>query len=262
MINRYGPSVTRVPGKPGTWETRIRYSSGRRKRFIIRHCRTEDAAIERAKSMTELADKLVAASKVSDVEAILEAAAAAESMAKFLVVRNLAHRVCSGAYDGSARSQARLPADMTFREFASLWVDGELHRRWPDHVDLKKTASDDAWRLRKHILPILGDLAVKDVTLDEVDHVMSALPRKLSKASRRHVAQLMVRLLHMSCYPARLRPASPIPRGWLPKLGAATKLPYSHEQRGCGFAPRNDHTACPAPALRFPAQRRRSERRR
>jgi len=148
LPNENGPRVTSVTGNANTWETRIRFGSGRRKRFVIQHCRTEAAALERARSMSEIADKLVAAGK-----------------------------------------------------------------------------SNDAWRLRKHVLPIIGHLPVKDITLDDVDQVMAAMPRKLSRASLGRVAQILVRLMHLATYPARLRTASPIPRGWLPKLGKKVNYP-------------------------------------
>jgi integrase len=55
---------------------------------------------------------------------------------------------------------------------------------------------------------------------------LSAFPfLALSRASRRHVAQLLVRLIHLATYPPRLRAASPIPRGWLPKLRKKVNYP-------------------------------------
>jgi hypothetical protein len=35
----------------------------------------------------------------------------------------------------------------------------------------------------------------------------------------------MVRLMNIATYPARLRTSSPIPRGWLPKLGKKVNYP-------------------------------------
>jgi integrase len=112
---------------------------------------------------------------------------------------------------------------MTLREFGGAWAEGYLHQLWPDHIEHKRTADDDLWRMKKHIFPVLGHVPIRDVSLDDADHVMSALPRSLSKATRRHVGQLLVRLLRLATYPARLREASPIPRGWLPKLGKKKK---------------------------------------
>jgi hypothetical protein len=63
------------------------------------------------------------------------------------------------------------------REFAAFETEGELRRRWPVHVEKKLTATDGAWRLGKHINPVIGHIAVRDVTLELVDDVMSALPQ-------------------------------------------------------------------------------------
>jgi hypothetical protein len=103
------------------------------------------------------------------------------------------HRRCAGAYEGTP-TRLRLPSDMTFREFGGAWADGELNQIWPDHIDIKRSAADDLWRMKKHIFPAIGHLPVRDITLDHVDDVMSRLPRTLSKATRRHVAQISRKL--------------------------------------------------------------------
>ncbi|WCQ94785.1 integrase [Sorangium sp. Soce836] len=49
---------------------------------------------------------------------------------------------------------------------------------------------------------------------------MRALP-PMSPASRRHIAQLLHRLMAMAVFPCRLLATNPLPRGFLPKLGPA-----------------------------------------
>lgn len=49
------------------------------------------------------------------------------------------------------------------------------------------------------------------------------MPPERSAATRRHVAQIMHRLLTLAAFPARLIPVSPLPRGWLPLLPAEEK---------------------------------------
>jgi len=181
-----------------------------------------EGATERANEMAEIANMLVAAGKSGDVNAIVQKVGEAENSAKLAVVRTLARQLCAGAYEGTP-TRLRLPPDMTLREFGGAWADGELNRIWPDHIDIKRSAADDLWRMKKHIFPAIGHLPVRDITLDHVDDVMSRLPRTLSKATRRHVAQIIVRLMRLAAYPTRLRPSSPIPTGWLPKLGKKKK---------------------------------------
>jgi integrase len=110
----------------------------------------------------------------------------------------------------------------TFEAFAKQWTAGELARQCPDHVPIKVTAGDDARLLKLYVAPILGDLRLDAVTLADADHVMASLPSRLSPPSRRHVAQVVRRVLTLAVYPARHIRENPIPRGWLPR-GKSTK---------------------------------------
>jgi hypothetical protein len=110
---------------------------------------------------------------------------------------------------------------LTFGKFAERWTNGELHKQYPDHVALKTTVDDDRQRLRDHINPIIGDIPLVELVgapgLERADEVMSKLP-SLSSQTRRHVAQTIHRIFGMAVYPARLIPANPLPRGWLPRV--------------------------------------------
>ena len=108
---------------------------------------------------------------------------------------------------------------------AEQWTDGELHSRHPDHVKEKRSASDDERRFEKHIYPIVGGVSLEDFRLEHAELVMQKMERGLSASSRRHVAQLIGRLLAMAVYPCRLIKASPIPRGWLPSAGTKKGFP-------------------------------------
>jgi hypothetical protein len=55
--------------------------------------------------------------------------------------------------------------------------------------------------------------------VDDAEAVMRVLPSKLSRASRRHYAQLMHRILALAVFPLRLIPANPLSKGFLPKIG-------------------------------------------
>ncbi|MCC6665667.1 MAG: tyrosine-type recombinase/integrase [Polyangiaceae bacterium] len=106
----------------------------------------------------------------------------------------------------------------TIRDFGEAWTKGELHRKWPDHIRAKRSASDDAERLELYVYPVVGTLAVADFRLDDAERVMARLPRELASSTRRHVAQVMHRLMAMAVYPARLREANPLPKGFMPKV--------------------------------------------
>ncbi|MDI3290478.1 tyrosine-type recombinase/integrase [Polyangium sp. 15x6] len=49
---------------------------------------------------------------------------------------------------------------------------------------------------------------------------MRGIPPERASATRRHVAQILHRLCAMAVFPLRLIAASPLPRGFLPKVGA------------------------------------------
>jgi len=115
---------------------------------------------------------------------------------------------------------------MTFRELGEAWTGGALSRTYPDHVPFKATATDDGWRLEKHVYPLVEGLAVSDFTLDHAQEILRRLSPKLSPASRRHVAQLMARVLKLGAYPCRIIPRSPIPVGFLPRLRGEKALEY------------------------------------
>ncbi|HET7542295.1 MAG TPA: tyrosine-type recombinase/integrase, partial [Polyangiaceae bacterium] len=108
-------------------------------------------------------------------------------------------------------------AGPSFREFAEEWTSGRLHVRFPDHVKQKKTAQEDVYRLEAHVYPVIGELPITLVRLEDAERVMRKLDSALAVGSRRQVSQLIHRVLSLAAYPARLIEASPIPEGFLPK---------------------------------------------
>lgn len=133
-------------------------------------------------------------------------------------------------------------ASMTFAEFGYAWTSGELRSRYPDHIKKKKTATQDARRLENHVYPVIGTIPLEEITLDHALAVMERLPAHLKPASRRHVAQVMARVLTLAHFPARVITANPLPKGFLPKLAdeKAYTFLYPDEDRallGCRSIP-------------------------
>jgi len=148
------------------------------------------------------------------------------------------------AREGCVPAASHTPAGvLTFQRLGERWTAGELARQYPDHVKAKRSAADDRYRLEKHVYPHVGDVPISDFSLDDAERVMSKLPSDPSAATtRRHVAQLMTRILSIAVFPLRLIQASPIPRGFLPKPAPAKALPYLYpdEDRqllGCAGIP-------------------------
>ncbi|NUP08507.1 MAG: site-specific integrase [Polyangiaceae bacterium] len=114
----------------------------------------------------------------------------------------------------------------TFREFAERWTKGELANQYRDHIKKKSSAPDDAWRLGKHIYPVLGPMRLDEIALEDADRVMEKIPEAASPTTRRHVAQLMVRVMTMAAFPCRYIKVSPIPKGYLPGQGPKKALAH------------------------------------
>lgn len=123
--------------------------------------------------------------------------------------------------------------NVTFKQFGEQWTTGELARAYPDHVRTKKTFGDDKQILEQYVYPHIGGTPVRAVQLHEAELVMRELPAGLSRARRRHVAQAMHRLFKIAVYPAKILKASPLPPGFLPKLGGgrAKQFLYPDEDR-------------------------------
>src|SRR5207249_4384496 len=64
---------------------------------------------------------------------------------------------------------------------------------------------------------------------EHAERVMSNIARvnkKAGSATRRHVAQIIHKVIVYAVYPAKLLTVNPLPRGFLPKLGPAKAKPY------------------------------------
>ncbi len=200
---------------------RLRCGAGTRHRFVLWEGLRERDVEERKERMRALAERLGKAGHSSHARQLLARAAEARDNEELDEIERLVAKICAGEY----RPLQRIHAGMTFRELGGLWTSGELHERWPDHVKAKKSADDDAGRFDKHIYPLVGDVLVAEFTLEDAERVMRKIPAKRSAASRRHVAQLIHRVMALAVYPCRIREASPIPRGWLPHVGPKKAFP-------------------------------------
>ncbi len=127
-----------------------------------------------------------------------------------------------------ARSSATLGPKVTMRKFGEQWTKGDLHKKWPDHVPLKETAKQDGQRLELHVYPHVESVAVADFRLEDAELVMSKLPAGLTSATRRHIAQLMHRLMALAVYPARIRQANPLPKGFMPRVKRVKAFSYPY----------------------------------
>jgi integrase len=212
------PSGT-IRFRHGIYDVRITLGPNERPCFALPTCKTEAEAKARALVLSGIAERLRAAGHADLAPRFLERAAARDGKALDDVIEAV-DRLCAG--------KVAVPAKVatTFREFAEEWTKGKLHARWPDHVKAKRTADDDRMRLEKHVYPIVGHVPLAEFSLDHGDAVMRALPDSLSRASRRHIAQTIHRVLALAVYPARIIDSNPLPRGFLPAAGKPKAKSY------------------------------------
>jgi len=205
------------------FEARIRIKGKERKGFRLHKSLNEQEALERCATLAQIAVRLRGAPDVDDAEVIrvLEMGAGARPGRSWDSVLAGVDTLCAGK---ASKSDIIVP---TVKEFAKSWTTGELHKKHPDHVASKSTSGRDALMVRVYIEPHVGHLRLDEFTLEDAELVMANLPeisprtgRPLAPASRRHVAQVMARLMNLAVYPGRWRKESPIPRGWLPRIGS------------------------------------------
>ena len=209
-------------------KARLRLSLGSfgRRMLTLATCRTEEQAEERRALLGPLADRLVASGQVAIGFPLLQLAAKREGRALEDTIKAI-ERVAKG------EARPRPTSETTLRELAHQWTSGALAKAYPGHVREKASAHDDAQRLDRYVLPIAGDIPVARITLDHAEEIMRRVPSDLSERTRRQIAQTIHRLLVLAVYPARLLPANPLPRGFLPRIRAhkAKSYLYPDEDR-------------------------------
>ncbi len=195
----------------GTWYVSLSIAPKKRKSQAMPTCTTETEATERGAILASAVHRLRKAGRSDLIDPMLEqlAAAAGDRLAAAL-------RVLEGVLDGlEERDAIPVAAGETFKTLAEKWLSGDLHRAYPDHVrPVDHDKNCNRARLSSYVLPYVVDLPIKAFTLDHAEEIMR---RPMPKRSRRHIAQLIVRICRLAVYPAKLITHSPIPFGWLPK---------------------------------------------
>ena len=179
----------------------------------------------RANEVQALVSRLRACGQTDFVEKLVDAAAAADTE-KMSALSRAVDGITAGAI---VKAPAKSTVD-TFGTVAEEWTSGKLHTRYPDHVTKKITSDEDAQRLAKWVYPVAKDIPVRSFTRAHAEEVMRRVPASASRATRRHIAQLMGRVLNLAVYPLSLIAASPLPRGFLPKTGKRIAFGYLYPE--------------------------------
>lgn len=172
------------------------------------------AAEERSAAIGEICDVLLECGRRDLIRTTAKHAAAATSPQKLETIRK--------AVAAIAKGRAALPEShlTTFGDVAKDWTSGELRKKYPDHVRYKADFRIEVARLKRYILPLLKDVPIVAFEKGHGDMVMASLPPKRIKTqgARRHIAQIIARILHLSVMPLGLIKQTPLPRGWLPRI--------------------------------------------
>jgi hypothetical protein len=135
-------------------------------------------------------------------------------------------------HDGAAARVHKRAANprhaWTVRELGEAWTGGTLARDYPGRVKDLKSHRENISRLERHVYPVIGDVRVRDLTLEQCEGVVDGakVQRKgrrapLSANTRRHIGLLLHRLLTLAAYPLKIIPVNILPRGFLPHAGKA-----------------------------------------
>lgn len=196
----------------------------------------DDAAVKaRCEMIADIAERMVAAGRREQARDFCVQLGAAKS-------EKLVAKIMKAVNDISNVPAA---SGETVKSFGDRWVSGDLHRLYPDHVKAKKHPRDDRGILNRYVNKVIGSLPMKDLKLEDCERVMARVPARLSSARRRHVAQVLVKLLNIAVYPAKLIQRSPLPKGFLPKISStrAKSWLYPNEEAslmGCIDVPIED----------------------
>lgn len=198
--------------KRGKLYARARYGEKRRVELQVPWAKTDDEATERANLIGETADRLLDVGRADLVKGTARELARADTPERLALARKAIAVILKD------EKSIRAGKDITVKQWGQQYTSGALSKKYPDHVK-DKDFKRDAGRLRMYVYPHVGDVPVRAFGLSHGAAVMRALPAHLSAASRRHVAQALMRIMHLAVFPGGLLKSSPLPRGWLPKPG-------------------------------------------
>ena len=107
----------------------------------------------------------------------------------------------------------------TLRQFGAWWTSGELARRYPEQVEVRKRARMDAQDLELHVYPVIGDVQISAVRLPHLEQVLRALPAEMAKITKVKILGKLRRLLEIARYPGGYLEFNPMPKGFAPRPG-------------------------------------------
>lgn len=125
---------------------------------------------------------------------------------------------------------------LTVEAFGETWTSGELLKKHGEVNGLgeKKSADDDAGRLRLHVYPHLGAMPVRDVDELDIEQCLASaytaaeerLGKALSQNTKLQIYQVLKRLFDLAIMPGRLRSDNPVTIHYRPGKAAPKLYAY------------------------------------
>jgi integrase len=206
---------------------RITLKGRERESYLLSACKTPAQATERKELLASVAARFRRAGVIDGKPArdLLKTIATA-APALLPTALEVAGQLAGGLAIPGAKSKTP-----TFKTIGKSWTSGELHTTYPDHVADKDSDLDEVRLDELYAIDVggvlLGDIAIDEFTLDHALTAMRNLPPRAKRpATRRQYAQLLSRVCALAVYPCRYIAASPLPRGFMPKVGKAPAFSY------------------------------------
>jgi hypothetical protein len=156
---------------------RITIEGRTRKDLFLPTCKTEPAAEERCRALAAIAVRLRRAGQADQILQVLEMGAKQRAGRPWDAVVQAVDVLCAG----NARDTGAVEVP-TLAEWGKQWVTGELAKKYPDHVRVKRSADRDEQLLRNYVLPHMDGVTVAAFTLAHAEVVMPALPPEMPPA--------------------------------------------------------------------------------
>ncbi|MBI2394996.1 MAG: site-specific integrase [Deltaproteobacteria bacterium] len=228
------------PSAQGRLVLRVSIGDGRRPGRVLPADMTREEAEVRKQLAAELVNELIAAGKTEFAETAIDQVAKAPAE-KLERIKATVRGICSGDLAKKSAPAQKL-GGVTFEDVAKAWTSGELAKQFPEHVRGLRDMATNKGRLESYVLPVVRDVPIASFTVEHAKEVMAKLPPEWRVNTRRHIAQLLHRVLSLAVWPLEAIKANPLPKGFLPKrqkgrIGAFLYPDEEAQLLGCEAVP-------------------------
>lgn len=192
----------------GQMYARITTPDGTREAVLLPKTCTVDEANAKKELMTEMSERLGKEFKEHVRPTMTEIANA--PISKFTAIRRSVELIVAGQVKKTIE-------EPTFKEVGEMWTSGKLHERFPDRVEKKATSDNDAQRLEKYVYPHVGHVRMKRFADTHAELVLEHIPKTLAPKTRKQIAQVLQRVIHLAINPLKALKHSPLPDFWMPQ---------------------------------------------